>query len=346
MSYETSLSLCKTDAPQNEIDDVEGAPVPAASMSGRVAGQGPSAPVKVNLASVDLNLLVALEALLDQRNVTHAAHRVGLSQPAMSRSLSRLRFMFSDDLLVRTSTGLVRTKRGEELFKRLPPLLSTMRELVACRYFTPEQWQSTVRVAMTDHQALVLLMPLLERLSARACHIDLVTEPLVRGTLKRLETGEIEFAIGQVNSARSGFYRRTLYVEPYLCLLRNDHPALAQEMTQESFYALRHAVIAPAEDDEFGEVYDALARLLPGRNRVVIPSVVATPMMLAETDLALTVPLRMARKMVRILPLTAVGLPIEVPPHEVTLLWHERNHRNTEHAWMRAEIVATVAGIG
>jgi len=148
-----------------------------------------------------------------------------------------------------------------------------------------------------------------------------------------------------VNSTRSGFYRRTLYVEPYCCLLRNDHPALREDLTEERFYALRHAVTAATEDDEAGEIFDPLTRLLPERARIAIPSILATPLMIVETDLVLTVPRRMALKMARLLPLTVVDLPVAVPPHEVALLWHERNHRNTEHAWMRAEIVASVAAM-
>jgi len=197
MVYATPLSSFSRQDPLDGSADEEGdSAFPTLADAGRAGARGQSAPSGVNLASVDLNLLVALEALLDQRSVTHAARRVGLSQPAMSRSLSRLRFMFNDDLLVRTSTGLVCTARGEELFSRLPQLLSTVRELVSSCDFKPGQWQSTVKIAMADHQALVLLMPLIERINARAHHIQVAAEPLARGTLRRLESGEIDFATG------------------------------------------------------------------------------------------------------------------------------------------------------
>lgn len=128
------------------------------------AGGGPGASLRtwasdINLAGVDLNLLVALEALLERCNVTHAANAVGLSQPAMSRALSRLRGMFNDDLLVRTSSGYVRTIRGEQLHDRLPSALDAVRELIASRTSKAEIWPSAFRMAMPDHLALVLLPP-------------------------------------------------------------------------------------------------------------------------------------------------------------------------------------------
>ncbi|MFC7556304.1 LysR family transcriptional regulator [Pseudoroseomonas wenyumeiae] len=118
---------------------------------------------EINLAAFDLNLLVALDALLECRNVTHAGHRVGLSQPAMSRSLARLRGMLGDDLLVRSSTGLVPTPRAERLASALPPILAQIRELLGSRSLAPEDWRSKITLAMPDHQALVLLSRLLPR---------------------------------------------------------------------------------------------------------------------------------------------------------------------------------------
>ena len=158
-----------------------------AATAGRAAlgkGEGAGRVGGINLASVDLNLLVALEALLQQRNVTYAGQSVGLSQPAMSRALARLRDMFNDELLVRTSTGLAPTARGEQLLAKLPPTMGSIREILASRGFRPEDTKSKIAVAMPEHQALVLLPRLLPRLRSRAPNLDIVVNPLLAGTLK------------------------------------------------------------------------------------------------------------------------------------------------------------------
>jgi DNA-binding transcriptional LysR family regulator len=309
-------------------------PRPVAHATARSAAE-------INLAAFDLNLLVALDALLECRNVTHAGQRVGLSQPAMSRCLARLRGMLDDDLLVRSSTGLVPTPRAERLAEALPPILVQIRDLLGSRSFAPEEWRSKVTLAMPDHQALVLLSRLLPRVRDRAPRLDVVVDSSLVGALKRLEQGEIDFAIGQIHDTPAGTYRRKLYEDRFACLLRQDHPALLQPWTPDSFAALRHAVIAPAAEDGFGKVHDSLAMLhLPDREPVLVPNAMAAPMMIAETDMVLTVPHRVATRMAAMLPLAVVDMPVEMPPYEVFLIWHERRHRDPEHRWMRAEIAA------
>jgi DNA-binding transcriptional LysR family regulator len=301
---------------------------------------------QTNLASVDLNLLVALEALLEQRNVTYAGQRVGLSQPAMSRALARLRGMFDDELLVRTSTGLALTARGEQLLAKLPSALGLVREILAARSFSPEDIKSKITVAMPEHQTLVLLPRLLPRLRTRAPNLDIVIHSLLAGSLKRLESGEIDFAVGQVDGTPPGFYRRTLYTDRFVCLLRRDHPSLQHEWTADRFSALRHAVIAPGSEDGFGQVYDALTKLkLPDRDPLIVPNMMAAPMMVAETDLVLTVPHRVAMQAASMLPLVAMELPVEFPTYEVSLIWHERCHRDIEHSWIRTEIAAAAMAV-
>jgi len=294
---------------------------------------------EINLSSVDLNLLVALEALLDLCNVTYAANTVGLSQPAMSRALSRLRGMFNDDLLVRTSAGYIRTIRGEQLYDRLPATLDAVRKLVSSRSVGAEAWRSTVRLAMPDHQALVLLTPVLDRLANGPMNMDVVIEPLMPNMLKRLETGELEMVAGQVSGAATGFFQRTLYTDDYACLLRRGHPALQGNWSSERFHELRHAVTAPGYDGERNRA-EILANVSPRQRRVVSPNTMGTAMAVADSDMVLTVPRRVALKMTTLLPLQMVDLPIQVAPYEVTLLWHERSHRNTEHGWIRSQIAA------
>lgn len=311
----------------------------------RAAPMPPPRPIGTNLAGVDLNLLVSLEALLEHRNVTHAANKVGLSQPAMSRSLSRLRGMFNDDLLVRTSAGYVRTVRGEQLHDRLKVTLDAVREIISSRAAGSDEWRSAIRLAIADHQALILLTQVLDRINAGAMNTTMVTEPLTPNVIKRIETGELEMAVGQLDGMATGFYQRTLYTDGYGCLLRHDHPALQEDWTAEKFFALRHAVSA-GFDGERNPLADVLAEV-PSRQRCVVsPNTMGAALTVSESDMVLTVPRRVAVKMAALLPLRMVEMPVEAPPYEIRLLWHERTHRNTEHGWIRSQLAAAAHSDG
>jgi DNA-binding transcriptional LysR family regulator len=309
-----------------------------------VAGRNANASVpykRVNLAGVDLNLLVALEALLQDRHVTVAAGRIGLSQPAMSRALGRLRALFGDDLLVRSSTGLVLTRRAEQLASELPNPMSALRTLLANSGSVAETARTTLTIAMPDHQSLVLLHRLAERLQSRAPHIDLVTQSLLTGTTRRLESGEIDLAVGCIRETGAGFYRRTLYVDRFACVVRNGHPILSEDWNAHRFAALRHAVVASPAEEGFAQVYDTLSDLqFFGRDPLMVPNASSAPYIIAETDIALVLPLRAARRAAALLPLTVLDVPIDLPAYEVSLLWHERGHRDADCAQLRAEIAA------
>ncbi|WEX79724.1 LysR family transcriptional regulator (plasmid) [Sinorhizobium numidicum] len=296
------------------------------------------------LASIDLNMLLTLGALLEHRNVTHAARHLGLSQPPVSRALTRLRGIFNNDLLVRGSAGMVPTPHAERLAKTLPTALDSIRGMVS-RGFAQGEWRSTVRVAMPDHQAVVLLPPLLPLLRERAPNLDIVTDAVLAGALRRLEHGEIDLAVGQIGTAPQGYFRRRLYTEHFACLLRSNHPVLAQEWTIDTFAALRHATIASGTKDGFSRVHDELVELdLLGRDPVLVSNVLTAALAIVANDLVLVVPRRVATRIAALLPLAIVDPPVQLTPHEVALIWHERCHRDPDHRWLRQEIAAVAAG--
>lgn len=306
-----------------------------------------NAPVTaVNLASFDLNLLVPLEALLDQCNVTRAADRVGLSQPAVSRALSRLRGLFDDDLLVRSGRGLVRTAKGDELNERVGPALDAIRALLGPRSVRQSGRRQMFRIAIADHQAAVLLPPLLRRIDERGSLVDLSTTPLTSNVLDELESGRIDCAIGQVSCTQAGFYRRTLYVDEYCCLVGYGHEARGQTGREKPFLGLRHVVAADDATDQLHDIRHAVLGMIPDRGRVTAPNTTSAAIMAATTDLVLTVPRRAAETLSAMLPLMRLSAPVDLPPYEVGLLWHERNHRSTEHGWIRAELAAVAERLG
>jgi DNA-binding transcriptional LysR family regulator len=300
----------------------------------------------INLASIDLNLLVALDALLNQCNVTHAATAVGLSQPAMSRILSRLRDMFSDELLVRTSAGYVHTILGEWLHDQLPAALNAIRRIVSPRGAATPDRLPTVRLAMPDHQALLLGKPVNERLCQGQHNRELAIESLNGNVLKRLETGDLEMVVGEISGTTAGFYQRSLYVDGYTCLLRPDHPMVDRHWTPEEFFALTHILSTPSHEGETDHVTDALISGPQKGHYTTSPNTMSAAIAALDSDMILTVPTRAARRLAAVLALCIKEPPIPIDPYRVVLLWHERSHRDAEHEWLRTQIAAVALGGG
>ena len=299
--------------------------------------------VGIDLCNFDLNLLLRLEAILQLRSITAAASRMKISQPSMSRSFIRLRAIFCDDLLVRTSSGFVLTKNGKHILMKLSEILDRCRDILMPNNLKPEDARVEAAVAMPDHQVLALAPGMLPRLRLDAPNLDLTIKPSLNNAFMRLESGEIEFAVGQVDAIPKGFYHRRLYLDRFVCLLRRDHPFLRHTWTKEQFMALRHVVIAPDVENGFGPIHNELAKLAPAEHAPLIAHDMTTAlMMVANTDLALVMPHRVAMRATFMLPLVAMELPVELLAYDVSLFWHKRCHRDAQQSWIRAK-VATAA---
>ncbi len=300
----------------------------------------------IDLCNFDLNLLLRLEAILELRSITAAAARMQSSQSAMSRSFGLLRTIFRDDLLVRTPSGYAVTEIGEYLLTKLPEIMSRICNILTPVNLKPEEMRTQAAVAMPDHQVLALAPRLLPYLRLHAPNLDIRIQPSLDHSLMRLESGEIDFAIGQVDAIPRRFYQRRLYSDRFVCLLRRDHPFRRQAWTEERFAALRHVVIAPVFEDGFGSIHDRLAKLAPAdRTPLIVPDMMAAPMMVANTDLALVVPHRVAMHAISMLPLVAMELPVKQPAYDVSLFWHKRCHRDAEQSWIRAKVATAVIAI-
>ncbi|HYH38748.1 MAG TPA: LysR family transcriptional regulator [Azospirillum sp.] len=302
---------------------------------------------EVNLAGIDLNLLVALDALLAERSVTRAADRVGLSQPAMSRVLGRLRALFGDRLLVRSSAGLIPTPRAEALAPRLRAVLAEVGRIVQPPGFDPATVRGTARLAMPDYLGLLVLPALLHRLEREAPGLDIVLAPPRAGTLAELEAGDLDLAVGNFPQVPAGFFGRTVMTDGFACLARRGHPALAEPLTPERFAGLRHALITIRDDRSPGAVDEALARRgLTRRIALRVPNFLAAPLIVAETDLILTLPRRLAHWLAGRADVQVVEPPLELGTFAITQLWHERRRDDPEHAWLRATLAAAIAPTG
>jgi DNA-binding transcriptional LysR family regulator len=300
--------------------------------------------MSARLATTDLNLLVAFDALVAEGNVTRAAERVGLTQPAMSHALARLRKVVGDPLFLRTPQGMTPTPRAVELVEPVRRALGEIeRALHQPNRFDPRGTQRTFTMACVDFGSLVMVPPLLARLRSEAPGIDLVVRQLRSETIeKQLAEGDVDLAIGVLNDAdESWMVTRRLFDDRFVCVLREGHPALGAPLTLDTFCALDHALIAP-RGRRGGVVDTALARL--GRRRRValrIPHFLAAPIVIAQSDLILTLPERIARSFAAMLPLRVVDPPLEVEGFSMSAYWHELAARDPAHAWLRG-VVADV----
>ncbi|TIN11765.1 MAG: LysR family transcriptional regulator [Mesorhizobium sp.] len=298
---------------------------------------------EVDLRRIDLNLLVALEALLDEKNVTRAASRLGMSQPAASRALGRLRALFSDALLVDGPGGYVLSARAEEVRPVLRGILAGVREMVEANAFDPATATGRIRLLMPDLQAAVLAPHLLARLGREAPSLDLDIVAPGTDAVEALEQGIADAMVALVDEAPAGIRRRGLYDEKLVTLMRAEHPALARKLTLERFLALEHIVVSvtgvgPAPVDE------VLARI--GRTRRVklrVPNFFAALEIAARSDLIMTLPSSLARAAANMKRFVSLPPPLDLGSFTMSLVWHARQQDAPRHIWLRRAIVAAAA---
>jgi DNA-binding transcriptional LysR family regulator len=298
----------------------------------------------VHFAELDLNLLRVLDALLETRSVTLAAHRLHLSPSATSHALGRLRESFGDALLVRSAGGLVPTLRAEALAGPVRAALGELQRAVAMPLpFDPSTAARSFAVGSADYSDLVLLPAMLAHLAEHAKGIDLVARNAGPDPIEPLLRGEFDVVIGPDVAAndRPGVRARTLFADRFVCLVRRDHPAIATRWTAQRFAGLRHAFIAP-RGRPGGVVDTALAALgLSRRVVLMVQHFLAAPFVVAKTDLVLTVPERVAFAFADMLPLAIVPPPMELPGFTMQLLWHDRTHDDPAHRWLRQLVIET-----
>lgn len=293
-----------------------------------------------DIRTTDLNLLKALDALLDERSVTRAAERLALTQPAVSGMLTRLRDTFGDPLFVRSQRGMVPTLRALELAGPVKQLLQDVEILLRPSAFVPAEASMTLTIASTDYAMQAVLVPFLAALRRQAPGIRVAVLPVDDARLPlQMARGEIDLALVAVDDTPGELHARRLFDEHYVCVMRHDHPAAARPLTLDRFCALDHALVSYTGGAFRGVTDDALAAL--GRERRVtlsVKSFLLLPEILRASDLIAVVPSRLAH---RAQGLALMEPPVAVPCFTKTLSWHERTHHNPGHRWLRELMVET-----
>lgn len=300
---------------------------------------------QVDLSAVDLNLLKLFEALVRERSVTLAGLRLGLSQPAASRALGRLRSMLGDRLVVRGKLGLELTPRGEALAGPVAKLLDDARGIMAPAVFDPASATGRITIAAHDHLSLVVLAGLAARFERHAPALSLHIAQPAGDNVRLVEQGGADLALGVFEALPGSFHRRSLYTDRLVCLVRSGHPSLADGWGLESYTSLRHIAVTISGVGE-SAVDAALSAL--GRTRHValrVPHFLAAAMLVADSDMVLTVPGRLARLLSEKLQLSLLDLPLPVASLSPAMIWHERFHRDPAHGWVRQQMVEAVTSL-
>ena len=293
------------------------------------------------LAGLNLNALVALDALLSERNVTRAARRVGITQPAMSQSLARLRELFGDPLLVRKGRSMVLTPRAEAMLLPLSDaVLAVERALQLGTGFDTSTSTRTVKIALTDLSVTMVLPSVLRLIGERAPGIRVQAEPLSSGRLSdKLSSGEIDLVIAVYLSSAEGLRTETLLVDDYVCLVRHGHPLARRKRVRIDDYQA-HGHIA---DSPVGFVPRPMSEAAPGVAsaagiRVSVPYLLALPDVVRRTDLVATVPRRLLSAPIDFDGLVTLEAPGELPSVEHSQWWHPRFDSDPAHQWLRERV--------
>ncbi|MHC8494864.1 LysR family transcriptional regulator [Thalassospira sp. SM2505] len=296
-----------------------------------------------DISKLDLNLLVTLDTLLAERNVTHAAKRLNLSQPAISTRLTRLRDLLGDPLLLPAQRGMIPTERALELQEPLHQALEGVRRVVAENSpFDPSTITATITIAASDYVQYAILMPLLDVLRRDAPGIKVAWRTINTSMLDtQMARGDVSLALSTPETAPETLRMRKIYHEEYVAIARCDHPAISEPLDLDSFCALDHVVVSPEGGGFKGPADDALAAL--GRKRNVAlsaPGFLVVPEIVARSDMIALVPRRVARG--RTGQIRVFDPPLPVTGFDMALIWHDRTTTHPLHRWIRDQITALI----
>jgi len=298
---------------------------------------------------IDLNLLVAFDALMSERNVTRAAARVGVSQPAMSAALSRLRRLFGDPLFLRSAEGLLPTARARDLSEPIAQALRQIESaLVKDPEFVPGQASLTFKLGLSDYPAFILLPSLLQALAEKAPGVLLNVHAFNDRdhAVDLLDAGAIDAAIGVPPTHVDGrILTRPVLRDQFVTIVANDHPAARRGMSMKNYLELPHVLVSP-EGELYGIVDQALAQ--QGKKRklaLTLPQMFAVPAIVAQTRMTATVMKRVALHSPVGSRLVLFPPPVALPEIVFDLIWHRRSDVHPAQLWFRDFIAEHAASL-
>lgn len=305
----------------------------------------------MHLNRVDMNLLVYLDALLKERSVTKAAHQLGISQPAMSNGLRRLRDLFEDPLLIRTSEGMTPTERARELEPMLRMALQSLEKVVTPRHhFDAKESHRVFRIMASDYAESTLIPQLLKRLTIEAPHVSLDIMTPSDVSFSDVEQGRVDMAINRFDSLPQSFHQMTVWTDNFCCMLSKNNRIL-ENFSLVNYLKARHIWVSktgygvgvgvnPGDVQRLGFVDEVLNQLGKKRDIAVYTRHYQAAMLLAEeNELIVTIPARAAALQGRNERLAIMAPPFEIPPLLLKMVWSPLLHHDPAHRWIRRMII-------
>lgn len=291
----------------------------------------------ISLRDIDLNLLVVFHAVLEHRSISQAARELGLSQPAVSNGLARLRQSFGDELFTRTPNGMQPTPFAETLADPVATSLAGILQAINHREaFDPATSDRQFTLAMTDVGEVYFMPALIDLCAATAPQVRLRT---VRASLPELKDGmaggDIDLAIGAFDDLTGPFYQRRLFRQQYVSLYRIGHALDRDGAELADFQAARHLFVSTG-DNPYARVNQLLAQAGFGADaNVWVPHFIAVPYVVSANDLVATVPQKFAERAAVPFGLRFAKPPLRLPALQTNVFWHRRYHQDAGNQWLR-----------
>ena len=291
------------------------------------------------MAKLDLEWLLIFDGIYTSRSVSRTAERLGLAQATVSIALNKLRLHFDDKLFIRTSHGMEPTPRAQALYPQLASVVATLESArLAPAEFMPLKAKREFCLCMTDISEIVILPRLMNHLRRAAPEVGIVAEKITPDSPKRLESGEVDVAIGFMPHLEAGFYQKTLFTQNFVCLAAKNHPRIRGELTKQALLAEKHIRVATSGTGH--SIVDKTLAMHGVHREVVLhlSSFLGVARVVAETELLVLVPKMLGitiqmQEQVQILP-----LPFDIPSYAVKQHWHDRFHAEPGNIWLRRTV--------
>jgi DNA-binding transcriptional LysR family regulator len=299
----------------------------------------------MQLRDIDLNLLVILDQLIKLRRVARVADQLGMSQPAVSNALARLRRLLDDPLFTRTPSGMQPTPLAEQLAEPVARALEALHGALNRREsFEPAASERVFTLGMTDIGEVYFLPTLMDALARAAPGVAISTVRNAAVKLREeMEAGHVDLAIGLLPQLKAGFFQRRLFTQRYVCLFRQGHRLARRKITLAGFTAAEHVVVVSAGTGH-GRVDELLERAGVRRTvRLTVPHFVAVGHILQHTDMIATVPERLAHALIEPFGLAMAPHPARLPEIAINVFWHAKVHKDPANQWLRSLVFEAFA---
>jgi DNA-binding transcriptional LysR family regulator len=292
---------------------------------------------------IDLQLLRVLCAIVETRSVSRAAALLGTTQPAASYLLGRLRDELGDPLFLKSSMGMSPTPRTLAIYQEIRKGLDTLDAALSPSGFDPARSDRNFRLAMSDIGEMVFLPPIFRKLQSVAPRVTVEISQVPLLQLPRaLDFGDVDFGIGNLPEICSETSYTTTFREHYVCLLRKGHRAIKKTLSRKMFEAADHIIVSSPFTGHHSVERSLLEHGIRRKSALKIPNYTSVPNVVAETELLVLIPSRVARVFEKTHGLRSLPPPVHVPPFDVRVHWSPRHETNEGHRWMRELLIDTI----